>query len=632
MKVAFVNCSRVVLFNFHNGNNIDGQTSSGKTHTLGGAEMTEGVIPFALQDIFARRKELQTMGTKVDIELSYIEIYREECFDLLSANGDRAKLELKETSTGKTALDGVTCQPVQDIESVMDFLREGAKVRSTGQTAMNAHSSRSHSICTLNLRVVRATTGAVTSQLHLVDLAGSERAKKTQATGDAFQEGISINRGLLALGNVVSALASRSARGNVGAGGGADNGHIHVPYRESKLTRLLKDALGGNGMTVMLACVSPAETNFEETLNTLRFASRASAIVNSVRVNHSVGDTTDTAALLKEIQELRDQVTLLQCDKTVNAAKSGATTASAAAGSKSISNATAAASAEATSKDLAEYHYMVSAALHITTALKTVLVTCLQEGSYVIDSDLLNIQAELQHIRKGLNLPVKASATLMTKPTTSATFANVNTSSAVVKAENKNGGTATAAEATAADDAAVVIELDMDAMLQLPPIMTVIEEVRLLEKDLKALEKSTRGGGYSPQQQLGSSGAQSSTQQHAQGRGGGGGGAAAAVNALRMSLSSDWSAEDSMISCIEDNGGGDGCSANNSFEESFDCIAQDCDAHMQEGSGASAVSAFDVDCSFNDLDNIYMGDAIAEFMASQAQQGAGAAAVTKGMI
>lgn len=376
---------------------LDGQTSSGKTHTLGGAEMTEGVIPFALQDIFTRSQELHSMGTKVDIELTYIEIYREECFDLLSANGERAKLELKETSTGKTALDGVTSQPVQDIESVMNFLREGAKVRSTGQTAMNAHSSRSHSICTLNLRVVRATTGAVVSQLHLVDLAGSERAKKTQATGDAFQEGISINRGLLALGNVVSALASRSTKSN-------GDGHTHVPYRESKLTRLLKDALGGNGMTVMLACVSPADTNFEETLNTLRFASRASSIVNSVRVNHSVGDSTDTAALLKEISELREQVTLLQCSKTISSANIGNR-----ANTMTVVISTNGADEQTRQ---AEHHYMVSAALHITTALKTVLVTCLQEGSYVIDSDLLNIQAELAHIRKGLNLPSREPAAL----------------------------------------------------------------------------------------------------------------------------------------------------------------------------------------------------------------------------
>jgi hypothetical protein len=414
--------------------------------------LSEGVIPSALQDIFRGRQELLHGGSKVDVEVSYIEIYREECFDLLSPDNQKIRLELKEIAGGKTVLDGVTSHAVQSIDEVMAHLREGAKVRSTGQTAMNAHSSRSHSICTISLRVVRAASGAVTSQLHLVDLAGSERAKKTQATGDAFQEGISINRGLLALGNVVSALASRSLKAGTGSEGA---GHIHVPYRESKLTRLLKDALGGNGMTVMLACVSPADCNVEETVNTLRFASRASAIVNSARVNHSVGDYADSAALLKEVVELREQLALLQAN--------GVSRATAVANQAHIVCNQAAVEAQRVA-----YHFMVSSALRLTLSLKSVLVTCLQEGSYVVDSDLLHIQSELQEVRRGLGLKATTAATTV-KPEPSCDAPTVDAA----------GGE--------------IGDLDVAAMLQLPPIMTVLEEVRLLERELRAVEKTCRG-------------------------------------------------------------------------------------------------------------------------------------------
>lgn len=179
---------------------VDGQTSSGKTFTLSGINMTDGVITFALKDIFTRKNELLSIGTKAEIELTYIEIYREECYDLFSkdslltqqtTNGgnttittssSRNKLDLKETIDGETVLDGINSILVSDIDMAIKYLTDAAKGRSTGQTAMNAQSSRSHAIFTVSLRVTRGT-GVVTSKLHLVDLAGSERAKKTQATG-----------------------------------------------------------------------------------------------------------------------------------------------------------------------------------------------------------------------------------------------------------------------------------------------------------------------------------------------------------------------------------------------------------------------------------------------------------------
>ena len=150
------------------------------------------------------------------------------------------------------------------------YLMEGGENRSVGATAMNNVSSRSHAIFTVNFKIVGSNGAKTNSKFHLVDLAGSERSKKTLATGKRFKEGVKINQGLLALGNVISALG--------GGQGASVNGFIS--YRDSKLTRLLQDSLGGNTVTLMIACVSPADYNIEETLSTLRYADRAKKIKN----------------------------------------------------------------------------------------------------------------------------------------------------------------------------------------------------------------------------------------------------------------------------------------------------------------------------------------------------------------
>ena len=188
----------------------------------------------------------------------------------------------------------------------MRSLEAGSAKRATASTAMNKTSSRSHAIFTLFIDGVRreasaaesedddnsALTTGITCKFHLVDLAGSERVKKTQATGDRYKEGVSINLGLLALGNVISAL-------------GDDSGpKQHIPYRDSKLTRLLQDSLGGNAHTLMIACVSPADDNIDETISTLRYADRARKIKNKPIVN--LDDKNELVARLRrEIQELR---------------------------------------------------------------------------------------------------------------------------------------------------------------------------------------------------------------------------------------------------------------------------------------------------------------------------------------
>ncbi len=192
----------------------------------------------------------------------------------------------------------------------MEILKNGARIRTTGETNMNLQSSRSHAIFTLHVKQTRPIKlfinerdsvinkksetdfETLVAKFHFVDLAGSERLKRTGATGRRAKEGICINRGLLALGNVISALGDKEKRG------------CHVPYRDSKLTRLLQDSLGGNSRTLMIACVSPSDRDFMETLNTLRYANRARNIKNKVTVNQD--KTTQQIAQLKaEIERLK---------------------------------------------------------------------------------------------------------------------------------------------------------------------------------------------------------------------------------------------------------------------------------------------------------------------------------------
>lgn len=170
---------------------------------MGTVDMQHGIIPYAVNDILLKRNEITCKGAKVDISLSFIEIYMEECYDLLaksqSAIPEKTKLDLRETSSGETSLEGLSVWPVYDMDSVASYLKVAAKSRATGSTAMNSCSSRSHAICTIHIRVTQpaadqsgsgssSTPITLVSKLHLVDLAGSERAKKTMASGDVFQE------------------------------------------------------------------------------------------------------------------------------------------------------------------------------------------------------------------------------------------------------------------------------------------------------------------------------------------------------------------------------------------------------------------------------------------------------------
>ncbi|KAK7263173.1 hypothetical protein RJT34_30758 [Clitoria ternatea] len=309
-----------------------GQTGSGKTYTMGtgyGDNCRTGLIPQVMNALFNKIETLKH-HTEFQLHVSFIEILKEEVRDLLdmvsmgkseisNSNGHSGKvtvpgkspIQIRETSNGVITLAGTTEVAVSTLQEMAAYLEQGSLSRATGSTNMNHQSSRSHAIFTITLEQMRKLHSFSTisdtsdedmgeeylsAKLHLVDLAGSERAKRTGSDGLRLKEGIHINKGLLALGNVISALGDEKKRKE----------GVHVPYRDSKLTRLLQDSLGGNSKTVMIACISPADVNAEETLNTLKYANRARNIQNKPVVNRDL--------ISSEMQQMRHQLKYLQAE------------------------------------------------------------------------------------------------------------------------------------------------------------------------------------------------------------------------------------------------------------------------------------------------------------------------------
>ncbi|RHY28391.1 hypothetical protein DYB32_006012 [Aphanomyces invadans] len=238
---VFSNSAAALLDGFFQGYNATvfayGQTGSGKTYTMGVEH--GGVIPHVVDEVFSRSKKLDTdKMTTVVLKMSYLEIFNEEVFDLLAPTASTS-LNVRDDIKRGIVVCGLSEHIVSSTEEVNQLLLQGASKRATASTGMNDTSSRSHAICTLSMHQQPAEDSAKFSKFHLVDLAGSERAKRTLATGDRFKEGVHINQALLTLGKVITALSDKKA---------------FVPYRESKLTRLLQDSLGGNSKTVMIAC------------------------------------------------------------------------------------------------------------------------------------------------------------------------------------------------------------------------------------------------------------------------------------------------------------------------------------------------------------------------------------------
>eukprot|EP00257_Ricinus_communis_P017132 XP_015575504.1 kinesin-like protein KIN-4A isoform X1 [Ricinus communis] len=307
-----------------------GQTGSGKTYTMGTGfkdGCQTGIIPQVMNVLYSKIETLKHQ-TEFQLHVSFIEILKEEVRDLLdptslnkpdTANGHTGKvnvpgkppIQIRETSNGVITLAGSTEVSVSTLKEMAACLEQGSLSRATGSTNMNNQSSRSHAIFTITLEQMRKLNPVfpgdsspnegmneeyLCAKLHLVDLAGSERAKRTGSDGLRFKEGVHINKGLLALGNVISALGDEKKRKE----------GVHVPYRDSKLTRLLQDSLGGNSKTVMIACISPADINAEETLNTLKYANRARNIQNKPVVNRD--------PMSSEMLRMRQQLEYLQAE------------------------------------------------------------------------------------------------------------------------------------------------------------------------------------------------------------------------------------------------------------------------------------------------------------------------------
>ncbi|KAK3292886.1 P-loop containing nucleoside triphosphate hydrolase protein [Chaetomium fimeti] len=278
-----------------------GATGCGKTHTITGTSQHPGIIFLTMQELFEKIGERSAEKT-TEVSLSYLEIYNETIRDLLVPGGSKQGLMLREDTNQAVTVAGLTSHHPKDVQEVMDMIVQGNEYRTVSPTAANAVSSRSHAVLQINIaqkdRNAAVNEPHTMATLSIIDLAGSERASATKNRGERLLEGANINKSLLALGSCINALCDPRKRN-------------HVPYRNSKLTRLLKFSLGGNCKTVMIVCVSPSSEHFDETQNTLRYANRAKNIQTKVtrnvfNVNRHVKDflvkIDEQMALIKELK------------------------------------------------------------------------------------------------------------------------------------------------------------------------------------------------------------------------------------------------------------------------------------------------------------------------------------------
>ncbi|KAF4789617.1 kinesin family member 14 [Turdus rufiventris] len=313
-----------------------GQTGSGKSYTMMGFDEDRGIIPRLCEDLFNQIAQMDKEQVLYHLEMSFFEVYNEKIHDLLvfkAENGQKKQLRVREHPELGPYVEGLTVNVVRSYSDIQSWLELGNKQRATAATVMNDKSSRSHSVFTLVMTQTKSNFGSkslvwssvgiavyafaviqpqptdtmvvefvneekcdrsLTSHINLIDLAGSECCTKAQTTGERLKEGVSINKSLLTLGRVISALSKQSQNGK----------KTFIPYRESVLTWLLKESLGGNSQTTMIATVSPAASSTEETLSTLRYAKQACSIINIAKVNEDVN--------VKLIRELKAEIEKLK--------------------------------------------------------------------------------------------------------------------------------------------------------------------------------------------------------------------------------------------------------------------------------------------------------------------------------
>ncbi|XP_059678048.1 kinesin-like protein KIF14 [Gavia stellata] len=275
-----------------------GQTGSGKSYTMMGFDEDQGIIPRLCEDLFTQIAQMDKQQILYHLEMSFFEVYNEKIHDLLvfkAESGQKKQpLRVREHPVLGPYVEGLTVNVVSSYSDIQSWLELGNKQRATAATVMNDKSSRSHSVFTLVMTQTKVEfvdeeqcDRRLTSHINLIDLAGSECCSMAQTTGERLKEGVSINKSLLTLGKVISALSKQSRSGK----------KTFIPYRESVLTWLLKESLGGNSQTAMIATVSPAASSTEETLSTLRYAKQACSIINIAKVNEDVN-----AKLIRELK------------------------------------------------------------------------------------------------------------------------------------------------------------------------------------------------------------------------------------------------------------------------------------------------------------------------------------------
>ena len=284
-----------------------GQTGSGKTFTISGSPNNftyRGIIPRAITRLFNEISNKPEFD--FNIQISYLEIYNEIMFDLLPESGnfvgERANIEFQEDSKGNVIVKGLSKHKVTNEEECFNLLFEGESNRTISEHKLNQGSSRSHCLFMIQLEMkskIESTEKIMVSKLNFVDLAGSERVKKTGSTGVTLKEATYINRSLTFLEQVVVALTERKGRAN-----------DHVPYRQSKLTHILKDSIGGNCKTVMMATIWPEPQFLQETLSTLNFAQRMGGVVNITSVNIQLDINAQIRKMTKEIKELKQELAM----------------------------------------------------------------------------------------------------------------------------------------------------------------------------------------------------------------------------------------------------------------------------------------------------------------------------------
>lgn len=288
-----------------------GATGCGKTHTINGTLEDPGIIYLTMAELFQRIDDVR--DSKIfNLSLSYLEIYNESIRDLMVPETDPKLLNLRENSQNRITVSNLSTHNPKSVHEVMDMIHIGNRNRTVSPTKANEASSRSHAVLQVNIshknRTAEVTEEHTFATLSIIDLAGSERAAATMNRGKRLHEGGNINKSLLALGNCINALCDVKKRN-------------HVPYRDSKLTRLLKFSLGGNCKTVMIVCISPSSYHYDETLNTLKYADRAKEIKTKVQRNKTNLDR-HVGSYLKMIAEQRTEIDELRKREAVRVEES----------------------------------------------------------------------------------------------------------------------------------------------------------------------------------------------------------------------------------------------------------------------------------------------------------------------